>query len=172
MLAAVLVSAVAAGCQPAHFEKMSREKAHVDDYVYGNIEPLDTKYYASDEPLRHGFRHFYAGDFGLAQQHFQKAVEDTPRDATAWVGLAASYDRLRRFDLADQAYEQAIALNGQTIQILNNQGYSRLLRGDLRGARQKFLAAYEMDPENATIQNNLELLSSSAEMVERHPPAY
>jgi Flp pilus assembly protein TadD len=26
-----------------------------------------------------------------------------PEDAEAWIGLAASYDRVRRFDLADQA---------------------------------------------------------------------
>jgi Flp pilus assembly protein TadD len=135
-------------------------------------DPLETKYYASDEPVQEGMRHFYAGDFGLAQKHFQAAVERTPRDATAWVGLAASYDRLRRFDLADQAYDQALSLSGPTVQIYNNRGYSHLLRGDLGGARRNFLAAYELDPENPTIKNNLVLLSSSAGMVERHRPAY
>lgn len=144
----------------------------LDEHVYGPLHPLETKYHASDEPMINGFRHFQSGDFGLAQKHFQAAVEKTPRDATAWVGLAASYDRLRRFDLADQAYAQAISLSGPTVQILNNQGYSYLLRGDLRQARQKFLAAYERDPTNPTITNNLVLLSSSAHMVERHPPAY
>jgi len=74
--------------------------------------------------------------------------------------------------LADQAYAQAIALNGRTIQILNNQGYSYLLRGDFGRARQLFLTAYEIDPNNPTVLNNLELLSGSAKMVERHRPAY
>jgi Flp pilus assembly protein TadD len=31
---------------------------------------------------------------------------------TAWIGLAASYDRLGRFDLADQAYAAAAKLEG------------------------------------------------------------
>ena len=87
--------------------------------------------------------HFGRGSFGLAERYFRDAVEKAPRDATAWVGLAASYDRLRRFDLADQAYAQAIKLTGETVQILNNQGYSLMLRGDLDGARRKFLKSYE-----------------------------
>src|SRR5262245_10824622 len=61
-------------------------------------EPTDVKYYASDEPVRMGLEHFNRGSYGLAQQYFKDAVEKTPKDLTAWVGLAASYDRLRRFD--------------------------------------------------------------------------
>ena len=53
-------------------------------------------------------KYFRQGSYGLAERHFRKAVELHPRDAEAWLGLAASYDRLRRFDLADRAYAQAI----------------------------------------------------------------
>jgi Flp pilus assembly protein TadD len=94
-------------------------------------------------------------------------VEKAPEDATAWVGLAASYDRLGRFDLADRAYASAIRLTGATVQILNNQGYSYMLRGDLRNARRKFLKAYELEPYNPTILNNLALLNSSGRFVRR-----
>jgi Flp pilus assembly protein TadD len=132
-------------------------------------EPLDSKYYPSDEPLQLGMEHFGRGDFGLAERYFRDAVEKTPKDATAWVGLAASYDRLRRFDLADQAYVQAIKLTGPTVQILNNQGYSMMLRGNMKEARRKFLQAYELDPTNITIINNLELLNSSRRFVQRVP---
>ena len=134
-------------------------------------EPTDVQYYASDEPLRLGMEHFGRGSFGLAERYFRDAVEKAPRDATAWVGLAASYDRLRRFDLADQAYAQAIKLTGETVQILNNQGYSLMLRGDLDGARRKFLKSYERDPRNATVLNNLELLNSSRRYIQRPPDA-
>jgi hypothetical protein len=51
-----------------------------------------------------------------------------PRDLDSWIGLAASYDRLRRFELADRAYEQAIKIGGATGEILNNRGYSYMLR--------------------------------------------
>lgn len=132
-------------------------------------EPLESKYYPSDEPLRLGMEHFGRGDYGLAERYFRDAVEKAPRDATAWVGLAASYDRLRRFDLADHAYSHAIKLTGPTVQILNNQGYSMMLRGNMREARRKFRRAYEIDPTNITIINNLELLNSSGRFVQRVP---
>src|SRR6266700_2528905 len=124
-------------------------------------EPADVKYYPSDEPLRLGTEHFNRGHYGIAERYFRDAVEKAPRDVTAWVGLAASYDRLGRFDLADRAYRAAIRFTGETVQILNNEGYSYMLRGDLVRARRKFLKAYEREPNNPTVLNNLQLLNSS-----------
>jgi Flp pilus assembly protein TadD len=132
-------------------------------------EPVDVQYYPSDEPLRLALEHFGRGNYGMAERYFRDAVEKAPRDVTAWVGLAASYDRLRRFDLADQAYAQALKLRGPTVQILNNQGYSYMLRGDFVRARAKFMHAYKLDPTSATIRNNLQLLSSSQRYVQRAP---
>jgi Flp pilus assembly protein TadD len=128
--------------------------------------PEQVKYYPSDEPLRLGQEFFNRGIFGVAQQYFQAAVEKAPRDAGAWVGLAASYDRLGRFDLADRAYRQAIQLEGETTQILNNLGYSYMLRGKLSAAREKFREAFERDPDNATVVNNINLLNGSYRFIE------
>jgi Flp pilus assembly protein TadD len=135
-------------------------------------DPTQVKYYPSDEPLRLGKEQFGRGSYGLAAHYFRDAVEKAPKDAAAWIGLAASYDRLRRFDLADQAYAQAIALTGETVQILNNEGYSFMLRGDLEGARRKLLRAHELDPANPTIADNLELLNGSAQFIERPQASY
>lgn len=110
------------------------------------------------DPVNVGKRHFREGHYGLAEKAFRTAVETSPRDAEAWVGLAASYDRLRRFDLADRAYAQAIKLVGATPVILNNQGYSYLLRGDLKKARAKLNAALARDPENPIVRANVEAL--------------
>jgi len=132
-------------------------------------EPTDVKYYPSDGPVRLGLEHFNRGAYGIAQRYFKDAVEKSPRDVTAWIGLAASYDRLRRFDLADQAYVQAIRLGGETVQILNDQGYSYMLRGNLTAARRKFEKAHSLDPGNPVIANNLELLNGSRRFIERPP---
>ncbi len=129
----------------------------------------DIKYYPSDEPLKLGLEYFNKGAYGIANRYFRDAVEKAPNDAEAWTGLAASSDRLRRFDLADQAYTQAIKLTGETVQILNDRGYSYLLRGDLTKARAKFRQAYRLDPTNPTIINNLQLLNASYRFVERSP---
>jgi Flp pilus assembly protein TadD len=132
-------------------------------------DPDDVKYYRSDEPLRMGIEHFNRGHFGLAERYFRDATEKAPKDPTAWIGLAAAYDRIGRFDLADRAYAYAIRLVGETTEILNNQGYSYMLRGDLVNARRKFLKAYEREPNNPTIANNLQLLNSSSRFIQRSP---
>lgn len=132
-------------------------------------DPLDAKYFASDEPLKLGMEHFGRGHYGIAERYFRDAVEKSPKDVTGWMGLAASYDRLRRFDLADQAYAQALKLRGPTVDILNNQGYSMMLRGNLKEARRKFLRAHELEPGNPTVANNLELLNNSYRIVQRAP---
>ena len=94
-------------------------------------------------------------------------MESTPADLTAWIGLAASYDRLGRFDLADRAYAAAVKLGGNSPKLLNNEGYSYMLRGDLKQARTKFEAALKLDPTNQTTINNLTLLNSSSRFVDR-----
>ena len=132
-------------------------------------DPEDVKYYRSDEPLRMGIEHFNRGHFGIAERYFRDATEKAPKDPTAWIGLAAAYDRTGRFDLADRAYFYAIKLVGETTEILNNQGYSYMLRGDLVNARKKFLKAYEREPNNPTIANNLQLLNSSSRFIQRAP---
>jgi Tfp pilus assembly protein PilF len=113
------------------------------------------------DELSLGKKHYRANDFGLAEKHFRKAVETHPRDAEAWLGLAASYDRLRRFDLADRAYSQAVGILGPTVEILNNQGYSYMLRGDYKRAHATLAAAQRKDPTNKYVQNNLRLLEDS-----------
>jgi Flp pilus assembly protein TadD len=132
-------------------------------------QPADVQYYPSDEPLRLGLEHFNRGHYGIAERYFRDAVEKAPEDVTAWVGLAATYDRIGRFDLADRAYSAAIKLAGVTIEILNNQGYSYMLRGNLPAARKKFLQAYAREPNNPTVLNNLRLLNGSGRFIQRTP---
>ena len=113
------------------------------------------------DDLSLGKKYFRSGNFGLAEKHFRRAVESHPRDAEAWLGLAASYDRLRRFDLADRAYGQAVGILGPTVYILNNQGYSYMLRGDYKRAHAALAAARRKDPNNKFVLNNIRLLEES-----------
>ncbi len=117
-----------------------------------------------NDDLSRGKRQYRAGNYGLAEKYFRHAVELHSRDAEAWLGLAASYDRLRRFDLADRAYSQAIRIVGPTAEILNNQGYSYMLRGDYRRARATLLKAQRKAPNNKYVANNLRLLRTSARL--------
>jgi Flp pilus assembly protein TadD len=140
-----------------------------DGDVTGSVEvrsdsPPATPTLLGDDPnddLNIGKKYFRQGSYGLAERHFRKAVERHPRDAESWIGLAAAYDRLRRFDLADRAYQQAAKLIGETPELMNNRGFSYMLRGDYNRARSILLAAQARDPQNPFIANNLKLLAQS-----------
>jgi tetratricopeptide (TPR) repeat protein len=114
-----------------------------------------------NDDLSIGRENFRQGNYGLAEHYFRRAVEAGPRDADAWLGLAASYDRLKRFDLADRAYKQLFDMMGRTPELLNNHGYSYMLRGDFAHARATLLEAQAKDPKNPYIANNLTLLAES-----------
>jgi tetratricopeptide (TPR) repeat protein len=113
------------------------------------------------DDIKLGKKHYREQNFGIAERHFRRAVEAAPQNAEAWMGLAASYDKLRRFDLADRAYQQALAIRGATPELLNNQGYSYILRGDYKNARIKLAEAKAKDPGSKYIQNNIDLLEDS-----------
>ena len=68
----------------------------------------------------------------------------------------------RRWDLADRAYGEALRLAGPTADLLNNRGYSYMLRGDIQRASQDLAAAAARDPGNEQIQNNLRALDARA----------
>jgi Flp pilus assembly protein TadD len=113
------------------------------------------------DDLSLGKKYFHSGNFGLAEKHFRHGVEQHPRDAESWVGLAATYDRLKRFDLADRAYAQAARIVGETPELMNNRGFSYILRGDYKRARRTLLAAQSKAPDNPYIKNNLDLLEKT-----------
>jgi Flp pilus assembly protein TadD len=105
-------------------------------------------------------KHYYrTGNFGLAERHFRAAAESQPRNPEAWLGLAAAYDELRRFDLADRAYAQAVRIVGERVEIINNQGYSYILRGDYTRARERLMLASVRAPDNPHVQANMQLLA-------------
>ena len=102
-----------------------------------------------------GKAQFREGNFGLAEAAFSRAVERDPGDAEAWLGLGASHDELRRFDLADRDYAQLERLTGRNAALLNNRGYSYLMRGNFAKARVDLAAAHRLDPDNVDIEGNL-----------------
>jgi Flp pilus assembly protein TadD len=114
----------------------------------------------AEKPLELGKRYYSKGEFGLAEQAFRKAVELDKNDPEAWLGLAASYDRLRRFDQARRAYDVLFRLVGRTPTVLNNLGYHYILEGNYTKARETLLEAQRSDPGNQFIRNNIDLIET------------
>jgi Flp pilus assembly protein TadD len=148
-LTLVAATILLAGCQSMDSSGQSR---------LGEANAADEQYVSTDQPQRVGSEQFARGNYALAERYFQTAVERTPQDGDSWVGLAASYDQLGRFDLADRAYERAARIKGNTSQLLNNRGYSYLLRGDAARANVLFRQALSSSPDDAIINNNIAIL--------------
>ena len=125
------------------------------------IEPgYAPRFYPGDEDTQLGWAHLVSGDYGLAERYYRRAVEATHQNGSAWIGLAAAYDRLGRFDLADLAYRHAVRLEGENYVILNNRGYSYLLRGNIRTARRLLERAMLLAPGDPTIANNIAVMDA------------
>ncbi len=103
---------------------------------------------------------FRRGEYGLAERYFRQAVEERHSNVEAWIGLAASYDRLKRFDEADRAYKVVTSMIGNTPTVLNNLGYHYMLKGEFASAEKALLAAQEKEPNNPFVKNNLALLAT------------
>jgi Flp pilus assembly protein TadD len=148
-LTLVAATILLAGCQSMDSSGQGR---------LGGVNAAEEQYVSTDQPRRVGKEQFARGNYALAERYFQAAVERTPQDGESWVGLAASYDQLGRFDLADRAYERAAGIKGNTPQLLNNRGYSHLLRGDAAQASILFRQALSSSPDDAIINNNMAIL--------------
>ena len=155
--AAGLLMMAIAGCQTNATDGVVRtnepSKGDVTSFgdTFDGLKTVsDVDYYASDQAVAEAKNQFRSENYGNAGALFYKATRLAPNDGIAWLGLAASCDRIRRFDLADLAYSRAYKLIGGTPEYYNNLGYSYLLRGKLQNARTNFLKAYELAPNDPT----------------------
>jgi Flp pilus assembly protein TadD len=118
--------------------------------------------YTADSALVQARSHFRNNDFGHSAAFYKRVVELSPNNAEGYIGLSASYDRLRRFDLSDRVYASLFSISGGTAQYYNNLGYSQMLRGNLKGAMQNFRQAQKLAPDSIVVANNLQLLARAA----------
>ena len=128
------------------------------------VAPMAKPGLLGDDPnddVQLGKKYFRSNNFALAEKSFRSAAEKHPNDAEAWIGLAASYDRLRRFDLADRAYAQVERLIGRTVEVLNDEGFSYMLRGDYERSHKLLSEAQAKDPNNPYVEANLRLLDDA-----------
>ena len=148
-VAAILAALMAGGCTTDGIDKTATT----------SIAPVTAD--ISEADLAAGKAQFRQANYGLAEQHFRKAVELRADNSEAWMGLAASYDQLGRFDFADRAYDQLLKFAGRRPEVLNNMGYSQLLRGNKKKARQLLNEAKNGMADPAVVEANLALLNKA-----------
>lgn len=125
---------------------------------------------ASNEFGQLGRQELAAGNFGLAENYFRQAVESNAEDGPSWLGLAAAYDNLGRFELADRAYTEALRIDGESQAFLNNRGYSFYLRGDRARALAMFRRAQTLFPASVVTANNIALTQRGERPNRAAPP--
>ncbi|HEY0625775.1 MAG TPA: LytR C-terminal domain-containing protein [Allosphingosinicella sp.] len=69
------------------------------------VQPQETSRFLAQAKAQ-----FRLGNIALALENFRKAARQSPESIDALNGIAASYDRMGRFDLSRRYYEEALAL--------------------------------------------------------------
>jgi Flp pilus assembly protein TadD len=95
----------------------------------------------------------------------ERLSEATAADPTLWRaynGLGLVADNKRDHEAAAHMYQRALEIQPQSVVILNNFGYSRLLAGNTDEAIRYLRKALALDPSSETIQNNLRIALAAA----------
>jgi Flp pilus assembly protein TadD len=98
-----------------------------------------------------------AGRQAEALPVLKKTVADYPQAWRAWNALGGAYDDQRQWAEADDAYARALAASDAPAIVINNRGYSRLLRNRLDEAAADFVEALRQRPDLEAARNNLRL---------------
>lgn len=154
LLAAGLLAVPLAACGVAGLGTFGNSRLQV-------AEINDIGSYTAGSALVRARAHFRNNDFGYSAAFYKRVVELSPKDEEGYVGLGASYDRMRRFDLSDRVYASLFAISGGTAQYYNNVGYSYLLRGKLKDAMSNFRKAQSLAPDSVVIANNIQLVAQA-----------
>jgi len=168
--AAALVALVAlplSGCNTTGTSTHGETKSYDNGSIYGRdgiithspqSDHVSKKGDSSARLLQLAKENFSNQNYGLSERYFREAVANRTDNASAWAGLAASYDQLGNFEKSDRAYKALIDLKGNDPRVLNNMGYSFLLRGEYKKARSYFNRAQKANPSLEHVQGNLHLL--------------
>jgi Flp pilus assembly protein TadD len=106
---------------------------------------------------RAGIAAFHVGDLRRATAALNAATALPGASWRAWSARGAVADLLHDWDEADLAYDRAAKLAPERAEILNNRGWSLLLRGQWGEALPLLERASALNPKSQRTSNNLEL---------------
>jgi Flp pilus assembly protein TadD len=153
--------AVAAGATGASVDRLLADLA----YASGHNAEAFARYQAllraaPDDPSlleRSGISALKAGDLANASRLLARASASAGASWRVWNGRGVIADLDRDWASADEGYQHALDLAPERAEVLNNLGWSQLLRGNWLAAVQHFERAAALDPTSERIANNLEL---------------
>jgi Flp pilus assembly protein TadD len=105
-----------------------------------------------------GLKFEQVGNDRRAYKCYKKAVELAPRSAWLHHRLAATCDRLGKFNEAEHHYLRALAIAPRNPDLHNDLGYSYYLQGRLAEAERELRACLAFSPSHANAHVNLGLV--------------
>lgn len=129
---------------------------------------------APDDPIlleRGGISALRLGQGDEARSLLARGAMIAPGRWATFNALGVLADRVHDYDAAEAAYAEALMRAPQEAKILNNLGWSRLLRGAWTSAVEPLERAVAIAPGFATARNNLELARAAlaADLPARRP---
>lgn len=106
---------------------------------------------------------FAAKRFGLALKQFKKALIQAPKNVEFLNGLAATFDKLGRFDLSKRYYQMALTVDPNSPETLSNFGYSYYMQRKHDVAKVLLREASAKSNDKWTGHANLHLLNKTVE---------
>ena len=110
---------------------------------------------------RAGIAALRSGDTAAAVRLITNASRFTDASWRSWNALGVVGDMARNWRDADAAYARALALAPNEAAIVNNRGWSQMLRGHWREAGVLLERAAALSPANPRIRDNLQLVRSA-----------
>jgi Flp pilus assembly protein TadD len=157
--------AVAAGASGPTLERVLADLA----YQSGNFQEAVNRY---NHLVKVGQRDAHVCETGtLAALHLGQwltakpladcAVSSSKASWRAWNARGVIADFERDWSTADSAYAHAHEVAPAEAEVINNQGWSHLLRGDWAGALPLLEQAASLEPDSERISNNLDLAQAA-----------
>lgn len=115
--------------------------------------------HAANDPYERGKTHLRVGQLGLALEAFRTALRRDRASIASLNGMAVTYDELGRYDVSRRYFQQALELNPQAPETLNNIGRSLLRQGKFEAALPLLREAARSTGDSEVIAANLELAS-------------
>ncbi|MEQ9448593.1 MAG: tetratricopeptide repeat protein, partial [Rhodospirillaceae bacterium] len=114
----------------------------------------------TDTPYHRAIKDYAAGRYAQALDKYQAIADENPRDRTALLGLAMSYEQLERFAEARQAYAQYLAVEPANRGVLSHV-LRQVLSQPLEQSRDDLTMLVEAGVDGAEIMAALAEVSSA-----------
>ena len=171
----MIANAMAGGAAGPAIDRLTADLAYASgrySEALGRYDALASSGKADTLLFEHaGIAALKSGNLPLARQWIGKACARSDASWQVWNALGVVADLDQDFAAADEAYAKAAQLAPAEAEIVNNQGWSRLLRGEWAEALTILERAAALDPQSTRIKNNLELARAavSEDLPRRRP---